>query len=440
MNRGLIQMSHKESIRHTVVVQVIEKRLTQKEAGKRLKISERQVKRLCRAYRLHGVNGLLSKKRGKRGNHQLEPQIKIQIKALLKTDYLGFGPTLAAEKLLERQGIKVSKETIRQVLIEENPQRVKSKSASVIHPHREPRSYCGELIQIDGSPHAWFENRGIKCCLIAFIDDATSKIMYLQLEEAETTFAYFRGVKSYLAQHGLPGTFYSDKHSIFRINQGNGIESQTQFERAMEELGIETICANSPQAKGRVERANRTLQDRLVKELRLQKINDKEAANAFLPTFIEAYNKKFGRQPKSSESGNVPCIVDPDKLNLILSIHRKRKVTKNLEISFENQIYQIKEALQGRRLQQAEVTVCQTLNNDIKLIYNGKILTYEIHKKQKKTAQILTDKTLNPYLDNLRFGGKTKPKIDHPWKRTLLSKKSHQIYPSISGKVPPTTG
>jgi transposase len=430
---GLITMSHKELQRRDVIRRVLKQALKQSQASKMLGISVRQVKRLCRSYRQEKEKGLLSKKRGKPSNHQTDPAIKQQIISLASTVYRGFGPTLMAEKLFERNALKISKETLRKWLVQETLWKAKSPLRTRIHQSRERRDCFGELVQIDGSPHDWFEGRAAKCCLIVFIDDATSNVLYLRLEEAETTRAYFRGLLCCIQQYGIPAALYSDRHSIFRVNQCKQVEiGKTQFERACETLSVEMIHANSPQAKGRVERSNKTHQDRLVKELRLRNLSDLESANAYLESYRQEHNKRFAKiakQPSFLFSTNT---FKAEELNQILSVQTQRKLSKNLEMSFKNKIYQIQDEGKGRRLQQSCITVCETLDDTIYLLSGNKQLEYKLFTLQEKRTEITNEKTLNSVLDKkLSAKDIKKPKASHPWFHVPLSKKgtlAHQRY------------
>jgi transposase len=278
-------MSQAELSRLEIVQRVKRKSLKQREAAELLGLTERQVKRLCKRYQEEGPSGLASKRRGRPSNNRLAEKTVKKARQLLRSHYHDFGPTLAHEKLTIR-GVRLSVEAIRQLMIGEGLWQVRRAHRPVIHQLRERRGRVGELIQIDGSPHDWFEGRAPKCTLLVFVDDATSQLMHLQFVEAETTFNYFAGVRSYIEEFGKPLAFYSDKFSVFRVNIPNALTGTglTQFGRALKELKIELICAHSPQAKGRVERANQTLQDRLTKELRLLGISSVAAANAYLPT------------------------------------------------------------------------------------------------------------------------------------------------------------
>jgi len=285
-------MSQPELTRLEVIQRVKRKTLKQRQAAELLSISVRQVKRLCKAFQASGAAGLISKRRGQPSNNRLPEKTINKARQLLRRRYPDFGPTLATEKL-SIEGVSLSVETVRQLLIGEGLWRAKSVHRPVIHQLRERRARLGELVQIDGSPHDWFEGRAPKCTLLVFVDDATSRLMYLQFVAAETTFNYFAGVRSYITAFGKPLAFYSDKFGVFRVNIPNALSGTglTQFGRALKELQIELICAHSPQAKGRVERANQTLQDRLTKELRLRGLDTVAAANAYLPEFIADYNQ-----------------------------------------------------------------------------------------------------------------------------------------------------
>ena len=250
------------------MVQLIEGKTSQKDAAKRLAISVRQVKRLKRCYASDGIDGLISKRRGRASNRRIEPGILAQAMALIGARYTDFGPTLAAQKLDEQPAIRLSVETVRRQMIAAGYWKPKKGGKISVHPMRCRRARFGEMIQIDGSPHDWFEGRGAPCTLLVFIDDASSKLMQLRFMPSETTLGYMRVLHDPILAHGVPAALYSDKHSIFRINAKEADPAaETQFFRACRELGIESIHAHSPQAKGRVERANQTLQDRLVKEM-----------------------------------------------------------------------------------------------------------------------------------------------------------------------------
>lgn len=409
-----ITMNQQEVLRLQVIEKLNDGKFGQSKASKFLKISCRQIRRLLKTYRQQGPKSLVSKKRGKPSNNSICKKTKQNTLAIIKEKYIDFGPTFLGEKLLENHSITVSKETLRKWMIAENIWTAKRHKKARIHQMRERRSCFGELIQIDGSPHDWFEGRGEKCCLLVFIDDATSMLVGLRFEEAETTAGYFRMAKEYVTKYGLPMAFYSDKHGIFRVNMP-GCYGVTQFGRAARELGIEIICANSPQAKGRVERANGILQDRLVKEMRLRGINDIKTANAYLPEFIKHYNKKFAVEPKSSANAHVK-LENNENLDLIFCFKTERELSKNLELSYGNTIYQVKTQNGGYRLRHAKVKVCEDLEGEITIFYKGEKLDYSCYKKQKKIVEIVETKALNRKVDCIAKK-RSRPSMDHPWRQ-----------------------
>ena len=299
-----------------------------------------------------------------------------------------------------------------------------------IHPQRDRRDCFGELIQIDGSPHDWFEGRGPKCCLLVAIDDATSRLCSLHFEPTETTAGYFKLMHKHLNNHGIPLATYSDRHGIFRINLPNASEeTETQFGRAARQLGIEVICAHSPEAKGRVERANQTLQDRLVKEMRLLGINDIEAANAYLPSYLEDHNKRFAVEAKNNENAHRKELPTDEERNLIFSYQEDRILSKNLELSYENVIYQIKTNTKGYRLRHSKVTVCKDLNGLITLVYRGKILDYSCHERAKQNAAIVDAKQLGAKVDSIKNNVKKYvPAANHPWRHFIINPIKTETY------------
>jgi transposase len=286
-------MSGHELRRIEVLSEVLAKRRTEISAAAILGLSTRQIRRLVVAYRVGGGGAMIHKARGRTSNNQLIAGIREYVIELVRSRYADFGPSLTAEVLLTKDGVKVSRETLRKWMVEEGLWLSRRQRRS-FHQPRLRRESFGELIQIDGSDHRWFEERGAACSLLVFIDDATGKLMQLRFVPSESTSSYFDCLRGYLDAHGCPVAFYSDKHTVFRINRdAKGGSGMTQFGRALAELNIEIICANSSQAKGRVERVNRTLQDRLVKELRLENVSDIGAGNVFLPKFLERFNEKF---------------------------------------------------------------------------------------------------------------------------------------------------
>jgi hypothetical protein len=310
----VVSMSRDELDRVQVLRDVVLERITVTEAAQLLRLTRRHVFRLLRRYHERGPAALVSKKRGKPSNRSYPALVRTQAIALIRANYLDFGPTLAAEKLVERHGLRLGVETVRRWMIADGIWRDRRERLKPVHQPRYRRDCVGELVQIDGSQHCWFEGRGPQCTLLVFIDDATSRLMHLQFVTTESTFDYFAATRSYLQQHGKPVAFYSDKHATFRVNKlgatgGNGM---TQFGRALDQLNIDIICANGPQAKGRIERANGTLQDRLVKELRLAGISSIEAGYTFLPAFMEDFNRRFAKAPFNDKDLHRPLSGEDD--------------------------------------------------------------------------------------------------------------------------------
>jgi len=421
----LLTMSAKELSYLEVLQRLSRKQMSQKEAGTILGLSVRQIKRLLQAYRQKGAAGLVSKQRGRKGNNRLSENVKKQALNLLKTKYRGFGPTLAHEKLVEKEKLKLSDESVRKLMIEEGLWKARKAKKVAVHQLRERRACFGELVQIDGSPHDWFEGRAEACVLLVFIDDATGKLVQLRFVDSESFFSYCEAAEGYFRQSGKPVAFYSDKNSIFRVNQpsvGTRL-GLSQFGRALLELGIEIICANTPQAKGRVERVIQTLQDRLPKEMRLRGIDSQAAGNAYLPEFMQDFNARFGEDPRSSVDMHRPLTAKED-LARILTWQETRSVSKNLTIQFEKMVYQIQTNRPSYALRNAQVTVCLNAQQEITISYNGKALPYTIYNQQAKQAEVVPAKQLDLALKEKRLP--TKPAPDHPWRMGFTTPLSKQ--------------
>jgi hypothetical protein len=301
------------------------------EASTLMGLGRRQVFRLAKAYGKHGPNALVSRRRGRPSNRCYPTALRAEVIGIIKERYCDFGPTLAAEKLAELHGIHLARETLRQWMITAGLWKDRRARMRPVHQPRYRRDCLGELIQIDGSEHWWFEGRGPQCTLLVYIDDATSRLMHLQFVESESTFDYFAATRAYLERHGKPVAFYSDKHGVFRVNKKDAVggDGMTQFGRALHALNIDIICANSSQAKGRVERANGTLQDRLVKEMRLCGIDTIAAGNAFLPAFIDDYNARFAKAPLEDRDVHRP-LAGHDDLDDAFAWKEERTVSMNL--------------------------------------------------------------------------------------------------------------
>jgi len=429
----LLSMSTKELSRLEVVQRLSKKQMSQKEAGEILQLSTRQIKRLLKRYKKQGAAGLISKHRGRQAANRLSESVKKRALDLLRTKYQGFGPTLAHEKLVEKEKIKLSVESVRKLMIEENLWKSRKLKKIVTHQLRERRACFGELVQIDGSPHDWFEGRAEACVLLVFIDDATGKLVELQFVDSESFFSYAQAAEEYFKRYGKPIAFYSDKHGIFRVNQtssGSG-DAITQFGRAMRELDIQIICANTPQAKGRVERANQTLQDRLPKEMRLLGISTREAGNAYLSEFMQDFNQRFADEPRSEVNAH-RSLTAKDDLARILTWQEARTISKNLTLQFEKIVYQIQIERPTYTMRNAVVTVCVDAKQNVTLIYKGKSLPYTIFHKQIKQSEVVIAKDLNTVIEAVSF----KPAPDHPWRTFNLSKnKSRNVTAPRGGDI-----
>ncbi|KXW56425.1 ISNCY family transposase [Ferrovum sp. PN-J185] len=421
-------MSQKEALRAQVMELLTAGKIGQKQAADRLSVSVRQIKRILKRYREAGLKGLISKKRGMPSNRRLTDVLRHQAIEVISTHYRDFGPTLACEKLQERHHLSLSVETTRQLMIEAELWMPRKGARLYTHPMRERRARLGEMIQIDGSPHDWFEGRSEYCTLLVFIDDATGKLMQLRFVSIETTLGYMHILYDHIKEHGIPATLYSDKHSIFRINARDANPSaETQFSRAARELGIECIHANTPQAKGRVERANQTLQDRLVKEMRLAGINSMDEANAWLPVYIQEYNQRFSVAPQDTQDAHLPYQGTEDSLRHILSVHVAKRLSNNLSFQYEGQLIQVQTNGQGLALRQANVTLCQHFDGTQELLWQKRRMAFTVMTKAQKQAAEADSKTVNTRVDialaqRTRSNMGRKPSANHPWRHTPVSK------------------
>ena len=417
-------MTAKDVLRSQVMAQVLEGKLDQASAAGRLGISVRQIKRLKRRMLDEGTEGLLSRKRGKPSNRRTPADVLEKAMGLIGAHYADFGPTLACEKLEENHEIKLSVETVRQAMLRAGLWKARRGAGARTHAMRERRARRGELIQIDGSPHDWFEGRAPRCCLLVFIDDATSELMALRFVDAETTLGYMGLLEEHVLAHGLPAAIYSDRHSIFQVNKGDHKDvshTQTQFARALEQLGIEGIQANSPQAKGRVERANQTLQDRLVKEMRLQGISGQEAANAWLPQFIRAFNRRFAVKPAAPDDAHVPYVGTKAALRRILSVHTKRRLSSNLSCQLDGMLYQVRAAGQGLSLRGADVDIVTHPDSATEILWQGRVLPHTCSSKPIKQREAVDGKDVNTKVEQA-LARRTPPQpIGHPWKKRMTT-------------------
>ncbi|MFH2021710.1 MAG: ISNCY family transposase [Patescibacteria group bacterium] len=437
-------MSKKEVLQIEVFEKLVRKEIKQKTVANLLELSIRQVQRKIHNFKLHGAESLIHKSRGKTSNNKI-PQEKLdRAMELIKEKYYDFAPTLASEKLLENHKIKLSVEKLRQEMIEVGIWKPKRKKKAQVHQLRERRACFGELVQLDGSPHDWFEGRAPRCNLNVAIDDATGKSTF-KFSQVETTQDYFKLVEKYFLRCGLPIALYVDKHNIFRVNtptnldlnkpSKNESEGLTQFGRAMKELGVALIFANTPQAKGRVEKVNRTLQDRLVKEMRINHITSIEEANQFLPKFINKFNHRFSVKPRSGVDMHRKLDKRID-LTKILCTKETRVISKNLTFQYNNTIFQIKTKRSAYTLRKTTITLCERYDGTIKVFDSrDKLLEYTTIKKLPNT-RATNGKLLNHKLDAILVAqAQTNYQKRNPWESNFDELTTDNYYYKPNGAV-----
>ena len=411
---GVIVMKHNDLERIKVMQKLADKRITQLEAGKLLNITDRQVRNLFKRYQDAGDQGVVSKQLGKPSNRQLPKSTKNKAVKLIAEHYSDFGPTLATEKLKKNHSIFVSTETIRQLMILHHLWIAQTDTPHKIHPLRPRRACVGELTLIDGSVEFWFEERGPKCVLLVFIDDATSRIGQLFFTPTEDLLGYFSAMEQYLRKHGRPLALYSDRHAVFQVERKSllpGKTNKTQFERAMQELDITLIHAHSPQAKGRVERCNRTLQDRFIKELRLRNISDIESANRFAEQYRLEHNQQFGVPP--AQSTNLHRPLEPGhNLEKILTPNHLRTIQKDLTFQYEGEIYQVLWQIGMPRLQNQSIVVWFDHNGDIHAEYKRQELPIEAFNRIEYRPVLTQESAKRWIMKKPRY----KPNKEHPYK------------------------
>jgi hypothetical protein len=346
----------------------------------------------------------VSKKRGKTSNRKLSDGLRRSAIELVASCYSDFGPTLAAEKLASLHGLKVSVETLRRWMVDAELW-VPRAQRQRVHQPRHRRACVGELVQIDGCDHEWFEERAPRCTLLVYVDDATSRLMELLFVPSESTFSYFAATRRYLERHGKPVAFYSDKASVFRINtpQPRKTVGMTQFGRALSELNIDILCANTPQAKGRVERAHLTLQDRLVKELRLEGISSVEEANTSVPRFIAFYNERFGKEPLSSQDVHRPVREDED-LARTFSWQEDRKVSKELTLHYRGSQFLIDPSPKTMGLRGRMCRVYADAEGQVEIRRGDRTIPFRAFNKLRRITQadIVSNKRLGAMLTQIQ--------------------------------------
>ena len=424
-----IKLTMKESQRFQICQKLINKKITTEEARKMMNLkSKRQVRRIKARVIKEGIKGISHRSRGKPSNRKYTDEFINKVLDIYDSDYHDFKPTYASEKLSEKHNIEISSEWLRLLLINKNRWKSKSRrKPKKRHVWRQRKSNYGEMQQFDGSYHKWFENRAEECCLLLSVDDATGKITKAKLDKNEGTVAVFKFWKEYIETNEIPCSIYLDKFSTYKVNHKNAVDNKdliTQFQRASNQIGMKLITANSPEAKGRVERMNSTLQDRLVKELRLKSISTTEEANKFIKEeFIPSFNKKFAVIPREKANLHKPINKElKSKLSQIFSIQNTRKVMNDYTIMFKNQFFQLNETQPTAVFKKDTVTVEEHLNGEVKINLKGYYLNHTVlPERPKKTIDIplcaLTNKINKSQYWSL-------PK-DHPWRKFRYSKESN---------------
>lgn len=390
-----ITMNFKEIEQAKVFAQVTEKIITQAEAAAKLRCSDRWIRKKIKRYRESGDSGLVHKNRGKTSPRRWDAGEEQLLIDLLKGEWQGFGPTFAAEKLEELKSIKISREVVRKSMIKAGlwePKKTRGKHRK----RRERRAMRGMLVQLDGSPHDWFQGRAEKCTLLVFIDDATSEILWLEFAKSESVDALMRATKSYIEKHGVPQAFYTDFGSVFHVNLNNkeGVK-KTQWERACEELKITVHHARSPQAKGRVERCNQTMQNRLEKEMQLLGIDSIETANEYLRTgnFIAKHNAKFA--VKAAQNGDAHAEHQSYNLTNIFTINETRILANDFTILFKKRIFQLLPDQRTILRPKNEIVVKTHLDGTIALWIRQTLLSFK-EIKDRPTTEV-KEKTVSNY-------------------------------------------
>ncbi len=432
MAQKLICMSEKEWSRYDIIKNLIDGKINGTDASKQLSLTTRQIRRLKKIVKEIGFEGLAHKNRGRESNRKLNFNIIENAKKHLQEKYYYFGPTLASEKLDELDGIKINKETVRGIMINLDLWQPKSrKQPKKRHVWRARKDNYGEMQQFDGSYYVWFGEE--ESCLLLSVDDATGKITHAVFNVNESTMAVFRFWLGYFDNNGLPLSIYLDKFSTYKINHKNAVDDKemiTQFQRAMNQVGIEPITAHSPEAKGRVERIFQTLQDRLVKELKLAGITTLEEANEFLKKYIPKFNAKFAVVPKRRK--NLHKKIDQtttEKLTQIFSVQNERKINNDYTVRFNNQYFQLDQEQPTTVYKRDSVMVEEHLNGEIKINLKEHYLNYVIlPERPRKEIDVKL-----PAL-TIRKQSNWKPPLDHPWRRQFLYGKMKTKKPILTPK------
>lgn len=416
--KELLLMSRKEIDRVPVLDEILNGTIKQGDAGRKLGISTRQLRRILKEYRRGGPGVLIHKSRGKPSNNKTPQELLDKAMDLIREKYWDFGPTFAAEKLEEIDNLMVNHDVLRNEMIRVNLWKPKQRK----HKHREwrERKECfGEMVQFDGSHHLWFELRGKMCCLLASKDDATNQLHahFSEHEDIQGVYTFWR---EYIKKYGKPKSIYLDRGSVYKVNRKTVFDDPevlTQFERVCKELGIEVIHAKSPQAKGRIENGFGTLQDRLVKELRLRNIGNISDANKYLKMeFLPKYNERFAILAKKQGDFHKPLNLK-ENLDQIFSVRSERLVNNDFTVRFKSKWFQLSERQNKTVLQKSKVTIEERMDGETKIRQKDVYLDFKEIDKQDITAQRKEreNKKLYVLTDNPNMAREPKP--NHPWKR-----------------------
>ena len=406
-----------ERERYDIIRACIDRDITNAEAAARLGIKIRQVQKLKRAVEKNGETGIVHGNRGRTSNHATHPETISVILAYLKDEKHGdFGPTFAREQFA-KHGISIGVETLRLLMIEKKLWKAKKRRGPAIHREwRERMGMRGELVQFDGSYHDWFET-GEEACLLATADDATGDVLAV-FEDNEGVHAVFRFWRQYIETNGLPVAIYLDKFSTYKVNHKHAVDNAemlTQFERAMLELGVRVICANSPEAKGRIERLFGTVQDRLVKEMRLRDITDREKANRYLAgEYLPDHNARFSVAPKQEGDAHRPLTKElRERLSSIFSIQSERRVNNDYTIQFKSRWFQLSATQDTTVYKKDIVTIEERLDGTIHVRLKRVYLAYHELPARPVPASVPIV-ALTPHKPDW------KPSKDHPWRKRFL--------------------
>jgi len=406
-----------------VVRKVLDQEILQEKASEILSLSSRQIRRIIKRVRLEGDKGVIHKSRGRPSNRRISDEIREKVIQLYRSEYEDFGPTLAAEKLEERHRVKVNDETLRLWLIESGDWKKRRKRRG--HRRwRERKHHFGEMVQMDGSHHDWFEGRGAWCVLMGYIDDATGKV-FGRFYDYEGTIPAMDSFKGYVKKHGLPMAVYLDRHTTYKSPAKASIQDElenekplSEFERALKELGVEVIHATSAPAKGRVERLFGTLQDRLVKEMRLRGIRTVQEGNAFLKQYLPVYNRRFSVRPQERSNLHRPLPLGMN-LDSILCIKTERALRNDFTVAHNSKLYQIEDRTHASR-----VMVHEQIDGSIKILYRGQALRFgEITKRPRRQgkAPVRVGRT-EPH----------PPPPDHPWRDFKFGSRTYERRKALS--------